>query len=110
MNRNHLTASMLIILTITANASANLIGHWKFDENPIPIGTTAVDETGNFHGTYSGLFNDLGSTTGHDGVPNSAAEFNGNLELVNVPTPDTGITAFTSEYMLEVWFRPERQY
>jgi hypothetical protein len=75
-------------------------GYWRLGDPATPI---AVDTAGGLHGTYLG-----GVTVGVEGAvgsdPDTAAEFDGNSDLVQIADVFgfTGVEPFT----LELWVRP----
>jgi len=82
----YLSISFVLVLSITGNASADLMAHWKFDE---ASGITVEDASGNGN---TGTTEDALWVRGKDGP---ALEFNGQTSRVVVPDspslhPETG--------------------
>lgn len=70
------TVALSLILLLTANASAELAGHWKFDENS---GTIVADSSGN--GNDGTLY---GNPLWVSGKIGSALQFDGTYDYVQV--------------------------
>ena len=84
--------SLVLVLSMAGNASADLIAHWRFDEGS---GTTATDTAGNNDGTLEG------DATWAVGLIDGALEFNGegyvdcgNADALNFATGDWTISAW----------------
>ena len=81
--------SLVSVLSVAGNASADLLAHWGFDEGS---GTTAFDSSGNGHdGTL------IGDPQWVAGKIGGALEFNGADSIVDIPyspemTPTEGTT------------------
>jgi len=81
--------SVVLLLSVATDVSADLVGHWRFDEGS---GTTASDASGNGnHGTLQG---DPQWVAGRIG---GALEFNGVDSMIDIPyapdmTPSEGAT------------------
>ena len=68
---------LALMLSLLSAASANLVGHWRFDEDS---GTIAADSTGN---GYDGTL--LGDPQWIVGYLDGALEFDGNADYVDLP-------------------------
>ncbi len=84
--------SSVLVLSMSVNASADLIAHWRFDEGS---GSTATDIAGNNDGTLEG------DATWAVGLIGGALEFNGeghvdcgNSDALNFATGDWTISAW----------------
>jgi hypothetical protein len=88
-------ACFVLVLGFVSNASAELVGHWRFDEGS---GTTANDQSGN--GNDGTLIND---PTWAIGINNGALQFDGIDDHVNCGNdPSLNVTdAVTIAYWLE---------
>jgi hypothetical protein len=69
--------SFVLVLSMTGNASANLVAHWKFDDGS---GATAQDSSGN---GYDGTL--VGEPTWVAGQIDGALEFDGSNDYVDLP-------------------------
>ena len=68
--------SFVLVLGLAGNASADLVGHWKFDEGS---GNVAYDTSGNGH---DGILN--GNPQWVEGQTRGALEFDGNGDYVEI--------------------------
>ena len=82
--------SFILVLSGSSNASAELVGHWRFDGN-------LDDSVGGEHGTFSG-----GSPTYVNGRIGQGIEFDGVSHFVHLPS------ANPSAYTITLWVRPAR--
>ena len=80
---------LVLVLSMTTGAPADLVAHWRFDEGS---GTTASDASGNGnHGTLQGNPQWVAGRIG------GALEFNGTDSMIDIPyspdmTPSEGAT------------------
>jgi len=87
--------SLILLLSMTGNASAELVGHWKFDESS---GTTAYDISGNGN---DGAFNGNPQwVAGHFGA---ALEFDGTDDWLDCGSdPSLDLTTWTIMFWLNL--------
>jgi len=85
--------SFVLLLSVTGNASAELVGYWKFDEG---AGTIAYDSSGNgLDGTLKGNPKWVAGQLG------GALDFDGNDDFVEVP--HSPILSITDEITISAW-------
>jgi len=82
--------SFVSVMIMVSSASAELVGHWRFDGN-------LDDSVGGAHGTFSG-----GSPTYVKGRIGQGIEFDGVSHFVHLPS------ANPSAYTITLWVRPAR--
>ncbi len=75
--RLFLLISFILVLIVTGNTSANLVGHWEFDDG---VGSTAQDSSGN--GNHGVLNGDPQWINGYLG---GAIDLDGNGDYVELP-------------------------
>ncbi|MCP4607947.1 MAG: LamG domain-containing protein [Planctomycetes bacterium] len=83
--------SFLLVLSVSGNASAELVGHWKFDGN--------LDDSA---GSANGIF--TGGTPGYGaGMVNQALVFDGADDYLELPSPTNPAT-----YTITAWVKLAR--
>jgi hypothetical protein len=82
--------SFILVLGWSSNASAELVGHWRFDGN-------LEDSFGGEHGTFS-----AGSPTYVKGRIGQGIEFDGESQFVHLPSVNP------SAYTITLWVKPAR--
>ncbi|MEA3227245.1 MAG: LamG-like jellyroll fold domain-containing protein, partial [Planctomycetota bacterium] len=85
--------SLVLVLVLTGNASAGLVGQWKLDDG---AGTTAVDATGN--GNDGTLIGDPQWVVGYFG---GALQFSGSTDKVDIP--QSADLNPENEFTVSVW-------
>ena len=90
-----LWVSVVVVMSLVSNASAELVGHWKFDEGS---GTKAYDSSGNGNdGTFNG---NPKWVAGHFGT---AVEFDGSDDWIECGNDQSlDLTKWTITFWLKV--------
>jgi len=89
--------SLVLVLGMAVNSSADLVAHWKFDEGS---GNIAHDASGN--GNDGTLVGDPVWTTGRTG---GALEFNGSSDYIEVPFSESLRVINQGDFTIAAWFR-----
>ncbi|MHC4329554.1 MAG: LamG domain-containing protein [Planctomycetota bacterium] len=84
-------AFLVLLLSVSGNASAELVGHWKLDGN-------LDDSAGSANGTFTG-----GTPSYGAGMVNQGLVFDGTDNYLELPSPTNPTT-----YTIAAWVKPAR--
>jgi len=89
--------SLVLVLSVAVNASADLVAHWRFDDGS---GNVAHDTSGNANdGTFAG------DPQWVDGKISGALEFNGSSDYIEVPFSESLRVINQGDFSIAAWLR-----
>ncbi|MBL7189950.1 MAG: hypothetical protein ISS70_26775 [Phycisphaerae bacterium] len=98
----HLTCSVVLLsLALASPVSAELVGHWKLDENS---GTTALDSSGNGN---DGAVSGGAQWQPGNGRLGGALDFDGSTGYVEIPFSESLRVLNQGDFTLTAWFKTD---